>query len=599
MAVSQIVKNQQIALNKQGANLKVDGISGPLTQAAAIQYATPATTTNSSGSLGVTQYVKDFNQAMVQGGGSYGSYTASTVTPSLTSYASDYAVNNPLSTNASSVPTSSVVNTNTLGAGNTKITFPTPAVTPVPTIAPVINPVDQAATDATKQKDTSMQDYLDTLMNNQPSAADSYNKAQQQSGILQAQQQVNNLTGQLNEVVNRGQANQLSLVGQGRGIPEAIIGGQQAQIGRETAIQALPIQAQLSAAQGNLEMAKSNLDTLFKIYSDDATNAYNNRVAVKKAVYEYATAKEKTALDKQTLLETRAYDQTLALQKQAGDYAKMAFDNGQSSLGAKISTLAQNVNSPTFAQDFAKLQAQLKDPNQALDLALKQAQINSANRANQPSGETPTIKSINGVDKQWNPATGKWEDIASSSGAVDPLIVKSSANKIADIEKILGDKGSLARSAGVLRNGNLLPPGTINATRDWRATIGNVLATLTATELARIKGTGVTFGALSDGERQLVADSASVLNNGQIYSGTGENRQPTGQFKISEDLVKKELAKIQNLAEIDFKKRTGIDYQTYKADPSSIETKAADDYIINDVGNAIQTSGGGIYGNYQ
>ncbi len=148
----------------------------------------------------------------------------------------------------------------------------------------------------------------------------------------------------------------------------------------------------------------------------------------------------------------------------------------------------------------------------------------------------------------------------------------SSADKIGDVEKLLNDNGSLARSAGVLRNDRLLPPGTINSTRDWRATIGNVLSGLTVTELARIKGTGVTFGALSDGERELVAKAASTLINGQIYEGTGENRVPTGRFKISEQKVKEELAKIQKYAELDFEKRNGISYQDYKRNNSGDAT---------------------------
>ena len=41
MPYNATVAAQQTALNKQGANLKVDGISGPLTQAAAIKYSTP------------------------------------------------------------------------------------------------------------------------------------------------------------------------------------------------------------------------------------------------------------------------------------------------------------------------------------------------------------------------------------------------------------------------------------------------------------------------------------------------------------------------------------------------------------------------------
>jgi len=76
-----------------------------------------------------------------------------------------------------------------------------------------------------------------------PSSADAFSKAQRETGILQKQQIVGDLTGQLNQIVATSQAQQLQVTGQGRGIPEVIIGGQQAQIAKEAAIQALPIAA--------------------------------------------------------------------------------------------------------------------------------------------------------------------------------------------------------------------------------------------------------------------------------------------------------------------------------------------------------------------
>lgn len=207
-------------------------------------------------------------------------------------------------------PTTNVVNTPL----NVNTIRPTPEITlPEKTIQDfsqlVPTPVEQPVVDATTGREKSLQDYLDTILNDAPDSADAYAKAQRETDILRKQQVVNDLTGQLNGIVNRGQANQLSLVGQGRGIPEAIIGGQQAQIGRETAIAALPVQAQLSAAQGNLEMANDNLDTLFKIYSDDAKNEYEYKREVKKAIYEFATEKEKRALEKADKQEERAYQE--------------------------------------------------------------------------------------------------------------------------------------------------------------------------------------------------------------------------------------------------------------------------------------------------
>ena len=92
-------------------------------------------------------------------------------------------------------------------------------------------------------------------MSQTPDIAGIESKIRNQLVIEQKQQEVNSLQGQLNAIVAQGQQNQLRVVGQGRGIPEAILGGQQAQFARETAIASLPVSAQLEAAQGNLEMA--------------------------------------------------------------------------------------------------------------------------------------------------------------------------------------------------------------------------------------------------------------------------------------------------------------------------------------------------------
>lgn len=274
-----------------------------------------------------------------------------------------------LGTNASSVPRSNVVSTSTLGVNNSKITLPEPTVADYSNLIPPVVPPAEPEADVNKETDTALKDYLKAL-EDAPSSADAYQKAQRETDILNKKQLVNDLTGQLNAIVNKGQANQLSLVGQGRGIPEAIIGGQQAQIGRETAIAALPIQAQLEAAQGNLEMANDNLDTLFKIYSEDAKNEYEYKKEQKKMVYDIATAKEKRELEKLDKLEERAYKETQDLNDERSMYAKMAFETGQSSLGAKIAKL--DYKSPTFRADLANLSSKIVD--QAKNLQIQKLQ---------------------------------------------------------------------------------------------------------------------------------------------------------------------------------------------------------------------------------
>ena len=276
------------------------------------------------------------------------------------------------------MPTSNVVNTNTLGVNNTKLTFPE---TTIPDYSKYIPPTqEQIVADKKDETDDALKDYLKSL-EDVPSSEDAYLKAQKETDILQKQQLVNDLTGQLNGIVAKGQAQQLAQVGQGRGIPEAIIGGIQAQIGRETAIAALPIQAQLSAAQGNLEMANDNLDTLFKIYSDDAKNEYDNKKEVLKMVYDVATAKEKRELEKLDKLEERAYQETQDLNNERSVYSKMAFETGQSSLGAKIAKL--DYKSPTFKTDLATLSSQIKDTKRELEIQkLQKDLVNSGTTIN-------------------------------------------------------------------------------------------------------------------------------------------------------------------------------------------------------------------------
>ena len=298
---------------------------------------------------------------------------------SPSSFSSQSSPINNLSSNASSVPTSNVVNTNTLGVNNTKLTFPEKTVEDYSSVIPT--PIEPVVEKEDKTQ-TALEDYLDSLSEiDTPSSADAYNKAQKETQILQKQQLVNDLTGQLNGIVAKGQAQQLAQVGQGRGIPEAIIGGIQAQIGRETAIAALPIQAQLSAAQGNLEMANDNLDTLFKIYSDDAKNEYDNKKEVLKMVYDVATAKEKRELEKLDKLEERAYQETQDLNNERSVYSKMAFETGQSSLGAKIAKL--DYKSPTFKTDLATLSSQIKDTKRELEIQkLQKDLVNSGTTIN-------------------------------------------------------------------------------------------------------------------------------------------------------------------------------------------------------------------------
>lgn len=198
--------------------------------------------------------------------------------------------------------------------------------------------------------DTPLQTYLKSIAKPE-STADIYAKAEKEAGVQQKQQAVAGFQNQLNAIVSKANADKLSLVGQGRGVTDVIIGGQQAQIDREAAIQSLPIAAQLSAAQGDLEMAKEHVNTLFTIRSQDATNRMNYKNKVAEAVYNYATDQQKTALDERRRKEDKDFTLLQNTLNYAQSLATSAIANGQPSVASRI--MALDPNSKTYAQDVA------------------------------------------------------------------------------------------------------------------------------------------------------------------------------------------------------------------------------------------------------
>ena len=190
-------------------------------------------------------------------------------------------------------------------------------------------------------------------------SAEIYAQQEQAAGLQQKQQLVNDYTAQLNAITAKAQAQQLMVTGQGRGIPEAIIGGQQAQIAKEAAIQALPIAAQLSAAQGNLQMAQQHVDTYSKLLISDAQNKYDRQIAVINAVIPFATASEQRRLQ---LLDNKASQANATAKdnlERADSYAKLALGNGNQAAFAGITKLMANPTSSTFMQDVSAYAGQI------------------------------------------------------------------------------------------------------------------------------------------------------------------------------------------------------------------------------------------------
>lgn len=128
--------------------------------------------------------------------------------------------------------------------------------------------------------------------------------------------------------------------------------GQQAQIDRNYAIKALPLQiealtaqAQVAQAQGNtalaqdaLQQAQSHLDTVYKVQQQDAQNAYDYKTKIATAVYNFASEQQKSQLDALTQKATFEHQDAMATLANERDIAKLKLENSLNNNGIPSST---------------------------------------------------------------------------------------------------------------------------------------------------------------------------------------------------------------------------------------------------------------------
>lgn len=273
-------------------------------------------------------------------------------------------------------------------------------------------------------------------------SADIYNAQYKADKIAQKQQDVSNITGQLNTIVANRDANLMRVEGQGRGIPEAIIGGQQAQINKEAAIAALPVQAQLAAAQGNLALAQDHLDTMVKLKIADATEYRNYKSKLLDSVYDFATASEKRRLDELKVQNDRKYEEKKDFIKAQGAALSSALAQGApSSIISAIKTATDTnevINAAgKYNGDLLAREAQRANIAQSYASVEASKAATAKSKAETEALANPTNKTLSG-----KPQT---EFQAKSNGFADRAL---------DAEAILKDSGKFSNLTAI---GGFLP----------------------------------------------------------------------------------------------------------------------------------------------
>lgn len=194
-----------------------------------------------------------------------------------------------------------------------------------------------------------------------------------QQAVVDAQSNLDNLNAQLK--VYSDKAESIPIQDQqdalGKGITTAGNAPLDSAALRNNALAAIPVQAQVLAAQakvasaqGNatlsqniLTQAQSQVDKLFQIQTTDAQNQYNYQKSIIDTYYQYATTQQQAALDAKKTQDAQDFQTQQNNLNQGQTLANTAIANGASDVAGKI--MALDPKSTTYSKDLGALAAQI------------------------------------------------------------------------------------------------------------------------------------------------------------------------------------------------------------------------------------------------
>ena len=170
----------------------------------------------------------------------------------------------------------------------------------------------------------------------------------------QRQQEVNDATSQLNQLISEQnqRLNNTRTTGANEGVTEGVFSQQEAAINRVYSSRALPLQAQIASAQGNLQLAQEYLDQVGSLVKEEMDNAYTYTMAKYNAIEKWLDKTEKAKSDKNKEAETRAYTTSNSNLDDKKALAIYASQNGRGDLILPIMNIDHT--SPNFSNKYGE-----------------------------------------------------------------------------------------------------------------------------------------------------------------------------------------------------------------------------------------------------
>lgn len=378
---------------------------------------------------------------------------------------------------------------------------PAPVVSPTPVTSPISVATLPEATTSVTAPISDVEGLISQLEGRDVKAEVTAQTAEQQRGLNEINKQI-----KLHQARSLEAEKKALKMGETTGFAR----GEAERTRESNAVRALELSAQAQAAQGDLQLASTlatdSINEKYKKVEADLRKKRNDIIAN----YDNLSPADKKRADA-TLLRLNAED--------------------------------------AFVKEKKANETKLKDIGNIA--AAKGAPLNLVQKA-MATGDT--IKANTMLAPYLNPKT--------AGGGSDTPIQQQQAKeseqvqRISDIDSLLSSAG-LAGSVGAYGISRFTPFSVDKAERqDFSAGIHQLTGQLTLDNLIAAKSRGAAFGALSEGELRILANSATKISDWEIKDAKGNG---TGRWEVSEELFKGELEKIKNLIKKDLESSVGYD----------------------------------------
>lgn len=209
----------------------------------------------------------------------------------------------------------------------------------------------------------------------------------------------------------------------------------------------------------------------------------------------------------------------------------------------KVGTRTLSVNDKSITGVYRG--ASFKQPVQSGQPTVPQFSDTAKNYAKEILAGKMDISNVPGEEMKNEVINAKAYLEKTEKSTSDRLLIEGLNDKIKTISALETHKG-MKGTVGPYAIARWTPFTADKADRkDFIASVEQLTSKETIDYLIQSKAAGATYGALSDGEREMLSKSASKINSWVILDENGK----TIGYEISEDLLKAELEKIRVLAE--------------------------------------------------